>query len=136
VTQRSLLRSQDGFIREVIWIAVVLLVIGVVVLDGIAIFSAYQSADDAAKAAREAKIEYAQSLDVPLAKLAAQHYLIRSGLEMIDFKAARTDTGTVRFTVKAQASADTYAFRHLGRIPQLKDWVERTTHPTRTGTAE
>jgi hypothetical protein len=136
VTRRSRLRGQDGFIREVIWIVVVLTVIGVVVLDGMAIFGAYQSADDAAKAAREARTEYAQSLDVPLAKLAAQQYLTKSGLEMIDFKAVRTDAGSVRFTVKAQASAETYAFRYLGKIPQLEDWVERTTHPMRTGTAE
>jgi Flp pilus assembly protein TadG len=136
VTRRAHLRGQDGFIREVVWIVVVLAVIGVVVLDGIAIFSAYQSADDAAKAAGEARTEYAQSLDMPLAKLAAQQYLTRSDLEMTAFKAERTETGTVRFTVTAKASADTYAFRYLGKIPQLEDWVERTTHPVRTGTAE
>lgn len=136
MTQRSRLRGQDGFIREVVWIVVVLVVIGVVVLDGMAIFSAYQSADDAAKAAREARTEYAQTLSVPLAKLAAQQYLTRSGLEMTDFKAVRTETGTVMFTVQAQADADTYAFRYLGKIPQLEDWVQRTTHPVRTGTAE
>jgi hypothetical protein len=136
VTRRSRLRGQDGFIREVVWIVVVLTVIGVVVLDGMAIFSAYQSADDAAKAAREARTEYVQSLSVPAAELAADQYLARSGLEMIDFEAAQTESGSVRFTVTAQASADTYAFHHLGRIPQLEDWVQRTTHPTRTGSAE
>jgi len=136
VRQRSRLRGQDGFIREVVWIVVVLAVIGVVILDGMAIFSAYQSADDAAKAATEARTEYAQSLNVPSAKLAARQYLSRSGLELVDFSASRTENGTVKFTVTAQASADTYAFHHLGKIPQLEDWVERTTHPTRTGSAE
>ena len=136
VTQRSRLRSQDGFIREVVWIAVILGVIAVVILDGMAIFGAYQSADDAASAAEEARTEYAQTLDVPTAKLAAEQYLAKSDLEMIDFKAVQTDGGTVKFTVTAKASADTYAFRYLGMIPPLEDWVDRTTHPTRTGSAE
>ena len=39
----------------------------------------------------------------------------------------------MKFTVTAKATADTYAFRLLGAIPPLKDWVERTTHPVRTG---
>jgi glutathione S-transferase len=136
VTRRSRLRSQDGFIREVVWIVVVLAVIGVVVLDAMALFNAHQSARDTAKAAREAKVEYAQSLNVPLARLAARNYLVRSGLEMVDFKAVQTQAGSVRFTVEAQADADTYAFRYLGGIPQLEDWVERTAHPTSTSSAE
>ena len=136
MSQRSRLRSQDGFIREVIWIAVILGIIAVVILDGMAIFRAYQSADDAASAAEEARTEYAQTLNVPASKLAAQQYLDKSGIEMVDFKAVQTENGTVKFTVTAQSTADTYAFRYLGMIPPLEDWVERTTHPTRTGSAE
>lgn len=135
MTTRSRLRNQDGFIREVVWIVVVLTVIGVVVLDGMAVFSAYQSADDATTAAREARTEYAQTLNLPSAKIAAQQYLAKSGLEMVDFKAQRVENGTVTFTVKARATADTYAFHYLGKIPQLSDWVERVTNPTRTGVA-
>jgi hypothetical protein len=136
VSQRSRLRSQDGFIREVIWIAVILGIIAVVILDGMAIFGAYQSADDATSAAEEARTEYAQTINVPAAKLAAQQYLDKSDIEMVDFKAVQTEDGTVKFTVTARSTADTYAFRYLGMIPPLEDWVERTTHPTRTGSAE
>ena len=132
---RSRLGNQDGFIREVVWIVVVLAVIGVVVLDAMAIFSAYQSADDATTAAREARTEYAQSLNLPSAEIAARQSLAKAGLEMVDFTATRVQNGTVTFTVTAQATADTYAFHYLGRIPQLKDWVDRVTNPTRTGVA-
>lgn len=135
MTARTRLRNQDGFIREVVWIVVVLAVIGVVVLDGMALFGAYQSADDATRAAREARTEYAQTLNLPSAKIAAQQYLAKAGLEMVDFEAKRVKDGTVTFTVTARATADTYAFHHLGRIPQLKDWVERTANPVRTGVA-
>jgi Flp pilus assembly protein TadG len=136
VSQRSRLRSQDGFIREVIWIVVILAVIAVVVLDGMAIFRAYQSADDATSAADEALTEYAQSMNVGAAKQAAEEYLTKSGIEMVGFESAQTENGTVKFTVTAKATADTYAFRYLAAIPPLEDWVERTTHPTRTGSAE
>ena len=136
MSQRARLRSQDGFIREVIWIAVILGIIAVVILDGMAIFRAYQSADDATSAADEAHTEYAQSLNVGAAQQAAEEYLTKSDIEMVDFKAAQTESGTVRFTVTARATADTYAFRYLAVIPPLEDWVERTTHPTRTGSAE
>ena len=137
MSQRSRLRNQDGFIREAIWIVVILTIIAVVILDGMAIFSAYQSAgDNATNAAEDARTEYAQSLNVPAAKAAADEYLTKKGLEMVTFTAAQTSGGTVRFTVTAKATADTYAFHLLGAIPPLKDWVERTTHPTRTGSAE
>ena len=136
MSQRTRLRGQDGFIRDVIWIAVILLVIAVVILDGMAIFRAYQSADDATSAAEEARTEYAQTADVTAAKLAAEQYLAKSDIEMTSFKAVQTANGTVKFTVTATASADTYVFTYLGKIPPLKDWVERTTHPTRTGSAE
>lgn len=137
MSQRARLRSQDGFIREAIWIVVILTIIAVVILDGMSIFSAYQSAgDSAANAAEAARTEYAQSLNVPAAKLAAEEYLSKKGLEMMGFKAVQTANATVKFTVTAKATADTYAFRYLGAIPPLKDWAERTTHPTRTGSAE
>lgn len=136
MTQRSRLGNQDGFIREVIWIAVILAIIAVVILDGMALFRAYQSAGDAGQAAEEARTEYAQTLNVNSAELAADQYCAKSGLETVDFKAERTNEGTVRFTVTARATAATYAFHHLGAIPQLKDWVERTTHPTRSESAE
>ena len=136
MSQRARLRSQDGFIREVIWVAVILLVIAVVILDGMAIFSAYQSADDATSAADEARTEYAQTLSVPAAKLAAEQYLDKSGIKMVGFKAVQTENGTVKFTVTAKSTADTYAFTYLGMIPPLKDWVRAHDAPTRTGSAE
>ncbi len=137
MSQRSRLSSQDGFIREVLWIVVILGIIAVVILDGMAIFNAYQTAGDSAtNAAEQARTQYAQTLNVPAAKLAAEQYLAKKDLEMVDFKAAQTENGTVMFTVTAKSTADTYAFKFLGAIPPLKDWVEHSTHPVETGNAE
>jgi len=133
----SRLRSQDGFIREVVWIVVVLAIIAVVILDGMAIFNAYQSADTSSSDAAQAAVtEYAQTTDVGAAKLAAVQHLTKKGRDLVGFKAAQTPEGQVEFTVTAKASTDTYAFHYLGAIPPLKDWVERTTHPVRTGSAQ
>jgi hypothetical protein len=137
LSQRPRLRSQDGFIREAIWIVVILTVIAVVILDGMAIFNAYQSAGDSAtNAAGEARTNYAQTTNVAAAKLTADEYLAKKGLELKGFKAVQTADGTVQFTVTARATADTYAFHYLASIAPLKDWVERTLHPTRTGNAQ
>jgi hypothetical protein len=137
LSQRARLRNQDGFIREALWIVLILTIIAVVILDGMAIFSAYQSAgDNATNAAEQARTEYAQSVNAQTAKLSAEEYLAKKGLELVSFKAAQTTDGTVQFTVTAKSTADTYAFRYLGAIPPLKEWVERTTHPVRTGAAE
>ena len=138
MTQRSRLRGQDGFIREAIWIVVILTIIAVAILDGMAIFSAYQSAGDSATNAADAGAHRVRPVRQRPGREARRRRSTspKKGLEMVGFKAVQATDGTVQFTVTAKATADTYAFRLLGAIPQLKDWVERTTHPTRTGNAE
>ena len=133
----SRLRRQDGFIREIIWVAVAIAIVAVVLLDGMSIFTAHQSVrDDSATAAREARTEYAQSLSVPAAKLAAQQYLAKSDLTLVSFSAVQNAEGGVVFSVKATAEAKTYAFRFLKVIPGLKKWEEKMTHPSATSTAQ
>lgn len=137
MSRGSHLRGEEGFIREVVWIVVILAVIAVVVLDGMALFNAYQSAETSSGDAAEAAVtEYAQSLDVQAAKVAANEHLAKNGLELVKFSAVRTSTSTVKFTVTAKATADTYAFRFIGVVPQFKAWEQRTTHPVRSSSAE
>ncbi len=121
MSQRSRLRGQDGFIREVIWIVVILAVIAVVILDGMAIFRAYQSADDATSAADEARhrVRAVTQRRRPPSRPPSSTSP-SPDLEMVDFKAAQTESGTVKFTVTAKATADTYAFRYLAVIPPLE----------------
>jgi hypothetical protein len=136
MTYRARLRRQDGFIREVFWLAVCLAILAVVVLDGLAIFNAQQSVKtDAATAAEDAQTEYAQTLDLTAAKLAAQQYLIKANKTLIAFSAATGLDGATVITVKAKAHADTYVFKFL-RYVGLKKWVNQMTNPTGTGTAE
>ena len=130
------LRRQDGFIREILWLVVVLGILAVVVLDGLAIFNANQSVKgDAERAAVDAHTEYAQGQDLGAAKLAAQQYLIKANKTLVAFSSATgLDGGTV-ITVTAKAHADTYAFKLL-RYIGLKKWVGQVTNPTGTGTSD
>ena len=137
MSTRSRMRSQDGFIREVVWIVVILAVIAVVILDGMAIFNTYQSTGNTSSdAAQAALTEYAQSQNVSAAKVAAGEQLSKNGLTMVGFKVSQSPEGNTRMTVTATGHADTYAFHFLGAIPPLKDWVARTTDPVRSGSAE
>jgi hypothetical protein len=137
VLRRSHLRRQDGFIREILWVALVLAVIAVVVLDGMAVFTAHQSVTgDTTSAAKEARNEYAQSLSLPSAKIAAEQYLSRSGLDLVAFSSQTDPEGTLVFTVKGKANAQTYVFKYLRVIPGLDGWVERMTHPEGSGSSD
>jgi hypothetical protein len=137
VPRSARVRSQDGFIREVVWIVVILAIIAVVILDGMAIFNAYQSAGGGSSDAAKAGLtEYAQSTNMTAAKLAAEERAAKGGLEIVEFSVGKTPDGAWEVTVTGKASADTYVFRYLGLIPQLKDWVERTTNPVRTSSEQ
>jgi hypothetical protein len=130
------LRRQDGFIREVLWLVVGLAVFAVLVLDGLALFNANQSVKaDANTAAAEAQTEYAQSLSLPAAKLAAQQYLIKVNKTLVAFSSSTGADGATVITVKAKAHADTNAFKLL-RYVGLKKWVNQMANPTGTGTAQ
>jgi hypothetical protein len=127
---------QDGFIREILWLALALAVLAVVVLDGLAIFDAQQSVKtDASTAARDAHTQYVQTLDLVAAKLAAEQYLIKANKKLVAFSAATGLDGATVITVKAKAHADTYVFKYL-RYVGLKKWVNDMTNPTGTGTAD
>ncbi len=130
------LRRQDGFIREILWLALGLTILAVVVLDGLAIFSAHQSVTgDAARAATDAHTEYVQTTNLRAAKLAAKQYLIKANKKLVAFSSATgLDGGTV-FTVKAMGHANTYAFKLL-RYVGLKKWVDQMTNPTGTGASD
>ncbi len=130
------LRRQDGFIREVLWLVLVLAVLAMLVLDGLALFHAHQAvANDSQTAATAATNEWAQTLSVPMAKIAAQQYLANAGDEMVSFSMNTGTDGSVQASVTAERHADTYVFKFL-RYVGLKKWVEKMTNPMATSHSE
>jgi hypothetical protein len=129
------LHTQDGFIREILWLAAAIIIIAVLVLDGVSLFTANQSVvDNASRAASEASTSYLQTQDVGAARLAAQQFLIHSNEQLSGFSWATSPSGDMVFTVTAKAHANTYVFKYL-RYVGLKKWVNRMSNPTDTGTS-
>jgi hypothetical protein len=129
-------RAEDGFIREILWLALIALIIAVAVLDGLAIFWANQGVkDDALRAARAAATEYVQTLNPTSAELAAQQALLHSDEKLTDFSIATAPDGSAVVTVTAKAHAETRAFKFL-RYVGLKKWVDRVTNPTATRSSQ
>ena len=127
---RARLRRQDGFIREILWVAVSIAIVAVVFLDAMALFSAHQSVhDNASAAAKAARQAYAQTSDVAQAEAAARESLAKSGDKFLAFSTGRGLDSDAVFTVAAQGKADTYVVHYLSYVG-LKKWVETVTMPT------
>jgi hypothetical protein len=128
-------RRQDGFIRGVVWLGLVVAVVALVVLDGMALFGVRRSAEESASAAAgEARNVYFQTQDMTSAQIAAQEYLTRSRMTLASFETEQSLDGSLVFKVTAKAHTDTYAFKFLGYVG-LKGWVNRATDPVVTESA-
>ena len=124
------LRRQDGFIREILWVALAIAVVAVVLLDAMALFNAHQSVhDNASTAANAARDEYAQTTNAAQAEAVANQSLVKSGDKLIKFSTSRGLDANLVFTVEAQGHADTYAFHYLSSLG-LKKWVNTISNPT------
>jgi archaellin len=129
-------RGQDGFIREILWVFLAIVVVAAVLLDAMAVFGAHQSVgDDADTAARAARTEYAQTLDLAQARIAATQYLAKSGDKLVLFKVNPQPGSQPSFTIKAKRHANTYVLKYL-RYVGLKRWVAQTTNPTASRTSQ
>lgn len=122
--------GQAGFVRELLWVSLVVLIGAVVVLDAVSLYSAYErvrkDSDDAARLARQVHL---QELDVRQAERSARALLGRRGDELTSFETEGSGEATV-FIVAATRHVDTYAFGYLAHIPGVDGWVERTTNPS------
>lgn len=129
---RTHAHRQAGFIRDVLWLALIVLIIAVAVLDGLALFNARASVEKSAReAAREARNVYSQTQDMDTARQAAATYLLKGSHELTAFEVATDPNGVLVFTVSATSRANTYAFHYLGYLG-LNGWVEHLSHPTST----
>jgi hypothetical protein len=134
--RRGRTAPQSGFIREVLWVALAVVVVAVVALDAVSLYSAYEKVrtdtDDAARQARQVQL---QELNTRRAEQAARKLLESRGDEYLAIETERAGEETV-FIVSATRHAHTYVFRYLRYIPGLDDWVKRTMDPTATSRSD
>jgi hypothetical protein len=130
--------AQSGFIREVFWLAVIIGVVALVMLDALALFNTHQAShSNAATAAREAQAVWLQTQSLEQAKQAAQQFLIRHGEKLVAFKSvSATQDTSPGFEVTDTAHAKTYVFKYLVHVPGLKNWVLHLEQPVSTESTE
>lgn len=124
---RRLAASEDGsFMSTAVFLAVVVAIIAVIVIDGSSVFYANQvAADGAQEAANLAQVEYRASHSDARAESAAADSCEEKDLEFIAFKVNREAGHT--FDVTCGKQANTYAFKS---IPFLKDMIPQEARKT------
>lgn len=126
-------RRQNGLIREALYIFLGVALTMAVLLDGVAIVKAQETARDVASdAGSEARVAYTNTGDIHQAKQAAEDHAENSDAVMLDFSVQSQLTSTPTFTVTAQAHTDTYLFKYIKYVPGLKDWVDEVQNPVIT----
>ncbi|RJQ44534.1 MAG: hypothetical protein C4534_06370 [Gaiellales bacterium] len=113
--------ERGGIMGTLVFLAVVVFIMAIVVIDGISIYKSYSTVHNATKeAAEEAAQTYKETRNETRAALAAEDYCINEGFEFVEFNVNR-EMGNL-FEVTCATEADTYAFKYL---PWLKDMVRQ-----------
>ncbi|MHB1326380.1 MAG: hypothetical protein ACYDGS_10085 [Thermoleophilia bacterium] len=126
-TIRKYLTSEDGsFMNTVVFLAIVIIFVGIIIIDGTSVFYANQAAGDGSqKAANLAALEYRQSHNDARAETAAGDYCEEKELDFLEFNVNRTSGHT--FDVVCGKPAKTYTFKYL---PGLKDLTYQESRST------
>lgn len=127
ILQRFIQDERGGVLGTLIFLAIVIAIMAVVVIDGISIYKAYSEVHKATKeAAEEAAQTYKDTRNEVRAQLAAQAYCEAEGFEYVGFEVNR-EMGNL-FEVTCANEADTYAFKYL-------PWLKDMTHQESTNSA-
>jgi len=106
-------------VNNIIFFGLVIAVMGIIVIDGLSIFSTYQLVDETTEdAAKQAKYEYDTKKSDIAAENSAADICEENGLIFEEFD-IRYDFGHT-YKVTCTKEADTYVFKH---IPWLKDFT-------------
>ena len=126
-TMRNYLTSEDGsFMNTVVFLAIVIIFIGIIVIDGTSVFYANQAASDGSQqAANLAALEYRESHNDARAETAAGDYCEEKELDFLEFNVNLTAGHT--FDVVCGKPAKTYTFKYL---PGLKDLTYQESRST------
>lgn len=125
---RELISNEDGsFLSTAIFLALVIVIMAIAVIDGASVFYAYQSAGEVTKeASRIASDEYKANRNEFRAQEAAIDYCEDKGLEFIEIKRL-PELSSNAFEVTCEKDADTYVFKSL-------PWFRDLTHQRVTTT--
>jgi len=115
-----------SFMSTAVFLAIVVAIIGICIIDGSSVFYANQAAAEGAQeGANLAQVEYRMSHSDARAETAAADYCESKDLEFIEFKVLREQGHT--FSVTCGKQATTYTFKY---IPFLKELIPQESKKT------
>lgn len=117
----QLVRNEGGsFLVTGIFLAVIFAIMAILIIDGAAVFQAYESSKDVSEAAAIAATDdYKLSRNIGQAEQVAADYCESRDLVFIEVE-PRPDLGGNAFSVTCERSARTYVFK---KLPWFKDMV-------------
>lgn len=115
--RKFIVEESGGLMGNILFFGVIVIIMGIIVIDGLSVFAAYQFTDEATEeAARKAKFEYETKKNDIDAENAAADHCEDKGLVFEEFT-IRYDYGHT-YLIACSKEADTYVFKY---IPYVKD---------------
>lgn len=121
IFRRLVAEERGGIMGTLIFFGIVVIVIGIVVVDGVSVYYSFRDASNTTREAAELAAEtFRETRNETRAAQAAEAFCVQEGLEYIDFSVNR-EFGNL-YEVTCGVDADTYAFKY---IPYLKELVHQ-----------
>ena len=132
-------QRQDGFVREVVYAAAILVIVAVIVLDVVSVVNTSLGVrQNATDAANQAFATYVQTSNTGIAMHSASTFLTLHDATMLRGESNLTQPvggpDQARVTITAAKTPHTYVFHYFQSLPWVGPWFHKILHPQATET--
>jgi hypothetical protein len=132
-------QRQDGFVREVVYAAAILVIVAVIVLDVVSVVNTSLGVrQNATDAANQAFSTYVQSDNTDIAMASAATFLKNHNATMLKGESHLTSSAggpeQARVSITAAKTPHTYLFHYFQSLPGIGPWFHKILHPQATET--
>lgn len=132
-------QRQDGFVREVVYAAAVIVVVAVIVLDVVSVVNTSLGVrQNATDAANQAFSTYVQTESTGIAMASASSFLKYHDATLLKSESTLTSSiagpDQARVTITAAKVPHTYLFHYFQSLPWVGPWFHKILHPQATET--
>jgi len=132
-------QRQDGFVREVVYGAAILVIVAVIVLDVVSVVNASLGVrQNATDAANQAFSTFVQTDNTGIAMMSASTFLKLHDATMLKAESNLTQApggpDQARVSITAAKTPHTYIFHYFQSLPWVGPWFHKILHPKATET--
>jgi len=132
-------QRQDGFVREVVYTAAILVIVAVIVLDVVSVVNTSLGVrQNATDAANQAFSTYVQTDNSGIAMTSASTFLKLHDATMLKGESHLTSSPAgpdqARVSITATKTPHTYLFHYFQSLPWVGPWFHKVLHPQATET--